>query len=318
MVLIEKMNKQISPVALQPQKCRSGRKRETTALGNFMILYDGREGSSAIVSMLSGQNGVSVPVFEDLDRRGIVTNHPGETLADVIDGVYQTGRYDAVKKHRGLYAPGDGPIRSVGFKARLFGNAKSVAPILKARDVTVFVLFRRNFDDVASSLYLLRHPSAALSKIAAEGVNGMTPQFRMLDLSEIEKKAFLKQYNSISTPANQFILSGIAKRITGNRNRVLRDASIFAEQGIKIVPIAYEDFVADRVAFVRQMMNQLGFPPDWPISDRTKFDKVNVRSAASKLHFSRVHPAWVSYCYHRRSYGQILNKLAALAEHSAA
>ena len=305
----------------------------STVRNNFLILYDGREGSSAIISMLSAQNGVCVPVFEDLDKRDFVVNHPGEALADVIDEVFLSGQYnlvDTVETHRDLFPPGDDPIQSIGLKARLFGDVKPVAPILKTRNVTVFVLFRRKFDDMVSSLYLQQHASASLPdggrvpkeiefrQIAPSAHKRRnTPQFQLLDMNADEKRAFLEQYNRISIPANPTIFSKLAKRIAGNRHRVLRDASILAEQGVKIVPIAYEDFVADRVAFVRQMLNQLGFPPDWPISDRTKFDKVNEKPASSKLRFPRVHPAWVSYGYYRRSYGRCLAKLARLAEPSA-
>ena len=287
---------------------------KSTMQNNFMILYSGREGSSPLISMLSAQNGVCVPLFEDLDRRNFELNHPNENLADVIDKVYDSGRYDTVKTHGSLFAPGDDPIQSIGFKARLTGSAKAIAPILKAKNVTVFVLFRRNFDDLVGSLYLSHHASAAMPG----GAQMNHPQFRLRQLNTDEKKAFLEKYNSISIPANPAAFLELAKKITQNRRGALRRASLFAEQGVRIVPIAYEDFVADRVAFVRQMLNQLGFPPDWPIQDRTKFEKVNVKPTSSKLRFTRVHPAWVSYWYHRLSYGRSLTKLARLAERSAA
>jgi hypothetical protein len=299
---------------------------------NFLILYDGREGSSAIISMLSAQNGVCVPVFEDLDKRDFVVNHPGESLADVIDDVYLSGRYDAVdtaESRRDLFPPGDCPIQSIGFKARLFGDMKSIAPVLKARNVTVFALFRRKFDDMVSSLYLQQHASASLpengrvpkkikfNQIAPSALTRRnTPQFQLLGMNAEEKRAFLEQYNRISIPVDPTSFSRLAKRITGNRHRVLRDASILAEQGVKIVPIAYEDFVVDRVAFVRKMLNQLGFSPDWPILDRTKFNKVNDKSATTKLRFTLLHPAWALYWHHRRSYGRCLTKLAKLGEQS--
>lgn len=246
---------------------------------NFIILYNAREGSSAIVSMLSAQKSVHVPLFEDLDRREFKTNEGDWNLPSLITKVFQTGDLQGVTRHFTLFPKKRQEGDAIGFKLRLQKGYVDLPPVLKAFNVKVFVLSRRNFMELLSSHYV-----NAKRVVTLGDTQPAYPQFAIAKMSEQERKKALDEIDLLRMKVDCSELKLIAENLSRTRKRLVDFATGLARRGIEIVPIFYEDFVDDRVEFISNMLTSLGFPPDWPIVDQTKLTKVMQSPAKDKLH----------------------------------
>jgi len=275
---------------------------------NFIICFNQREGSSAIVSMLSAQKSIGVPLFEDLDRRNFGKNHEGKALAEVLDDVFRTGRHGTASRDKVLYVSSDHEVASIGFKMRLFESAKDSAATLRAHRVKLFVLSRRDFIEVISSLYVSEMGQIEQDKVALS----QHPQFGLLAMTEAEKTRYLGELDFIRLEIRHRRFASLARSFVRRKRRLVSLAAGFAAEGIEIVPIYYEDFVADRIGFIRRFLVELGFPPDWPIEDASKFVKVMKSPARSKLQGLGWYTAWLQVQYYRSAYALELWKLERL------
>ena len=275
---------------------------------NFIICFNQREGSSAIVSMLSAQKAVCVPLFEDLDPRNFKKNHAGETLAEVLDDVFRTGRYGKTPHDKVLYVSSNQEAASIGFKIRLFGSPKDLAPTLRAHRVKLFVLARRDFIELVSSLYVSEMGQVDQDKVALS----QHPQFRVLAMTEAERTRYLRELDDVWLEVRHRKLLSIARRFVRQKRELLSLAAALAAEGIEVVPIYYEDFAADRIGFIRAFLLELGFPADWPIEDASKFVKVMKSPARSKLRCLGWYVAWPQAQYYRLLYALELRKLERL------
>jgi hypothetical protein len=251
---------------------------------------------------------VRVPLFEDLDWHNFEKHHAGESLAAVLDDVFRTGRHDGPPHHKVLYANPDDEVASIGFKMRLFGSPREMAPILRAHRVKLFVLSRRDFIEVISSLYVSEAGVAEGDGVAPT----RHPQFRVLWLPEEKKARYLRDLDSLRPQIRHRRFLSIARRFLRDKRGLLRLAAGFAAEGIEIVPIYYEDFVSDRIGFIRAFLVQLGFPADRPIEDASKFVKVMTSPARSKLLGAGRYTTWPKLQYYRFAYGLELRKLERL------
>ncbi len=252
--------------------------RHAGKLANFIIIYSGREGSSAIVSMLSAQKSVHVPLFEELDaynRRRSANDVP---LPQLFDSVFKSGAFGTAPPSSVLfpavYTPGD----SIGFKNRLRHPPDEIAPVLIENNVKVFVLSRRDFAELVASSYF-----NAFRPKNAGNVEGSHPQFQLIEVSGEERDALRSRIGSIRLLANFRELVKIAVKKVETRERFSAYARKLADSGVDVVPIYYEDFVTARVKFIRAFLGELGLPADWPVSDQTKFAKVLDEPATRKL-----------------------------------
>lgn len=246
---------------------------------NFVILYNAREGSSAIVSMLSAQKSVHVPLFEDLDNRQASAENNLSDLPAVINRIFQTGRLDGVKRHNSLYPSQWQEGYAIGFKLRLQLGYVKLPPVFKACNVKVFVLSRRNFMELLSSHYVNVNRVNTLG-----GERQAYPQFAISEMSEQEQKKALDEINHVRMKVVFGELKTISEKLVGIRKRLVDFATGLSRKGIEVIPIYYEDFLENRVEFIRSMLVSLDFPPDWPIVDQTKLTKVMKSPAQDKLY----------------------------------
>ena len=99
---------------------------------NFILLYNGREGSSAIISALNSQSGVYVPLFEELDDYIFLESHKVSDYPDVLNEVFTNGHFRGQRHHKGyLQKPRPEKVKALGFKWRAAGNPQAVAKVLK-------------------------------------------------------------------------------------------------------------------------------------------------------------------------------------------
>jgi hypothetical protein len=70
---------------------------------NFVIIYNSREGSSAIVNILSGQPGIAVPVMEHLDGYRFEATAECPDIYSALNEVFSTTRYSGMKNRPPTY-----------------------------------------------------------------------------------------------------------------------------------------------------------------------------------------------------------------------
>lgn len=245
---------------------------------NFIILYNGREGSSAIVSMLSAQKSVHVPLFEDLDRYTFSVTNPDDQVSVVMDQVFRTGQFPIKRSHFWLYPSEWQPGDVIGFKFRPNIPAEELANVLRANNARVFVLSRRDFMELLSSNYVnVRWSENAVAE------NNQFPQFKISQMNEKDRAVALKEFDNLRMPVNLASFRTISRKLVRSRSRFVGIARELSRLGIEVIPIYYEDFVRDRKKFIQSILTALGFPDDWPVKDQTKLVKVMQTPARKKL-----------------------------------
>ena len=138
------------------------------------------------------------------------------------------------------------------------------------------------------------------------------PQFEVVKMSVADKTQYLDDLDRLRMDVRHAELARAAAQTIKDWKRVVHSAEVLSKSGIDIIPIYYEDFLADRVGFVRSFMVHLGFPPDSPVVDKSKFEKVMKSPARSKLLGLYKHPLWLRVLYLRFVYGRELKKLEHL------
>jgi hypothetical protein len=245
---------------------------------NFLINYTGREGSSAIISMLSAQKGVHVPLFEDLDAHELSSRHDRSDPVELMRKAFAEGRFDGIARHHALAPKARTEDDITGFKMRLRADAKDIAPVLTSHRVSYFVLSRRDFLEHLCSAWLSAREFSRMPGIGAEH-----PQFRLMNLNEDDREAARLAMDRLPVSPKVRELLNMATAMVRMRRKMSVLALDLQAEGVPVWPIYYEDFLADRIGFVRSVLTRLGFPPDWPIEDSVRLTKVLLRPAKSRF-----------------------------------
>jgi len=221
---------------------------------NFIIQYNGREGSSAIVSALSAQKGINVPLFEELDPHTFEKSRSRKDYPQALDDVFSTGTYSGQKsksrKLRSLDA--DEEALTTGFKWRPKGNIREVAKILRKHNVNIFLLLRRDFLNMTCSSYVHRYGNILQSELDLPS----HPQFfELKDDAENAERARLINQQEFRLVKALFLKS--AHGISAARNRQIGKARLFARAGIPIRLVYYEDFDGNPKEFITSFVSKL-------------------------------------------------------------
>lgn len=246
---------------------------------NFVIIYSGRTGSSPIINILARQPGICVPVFENLDRRFIGKDQV-QAIPGVLDRVFATGRLEGadLPRHLPRFPEGEVPA-SVGFKWRPFGNWAKTCEVFLQHRVTLFVLTRRDFAELASSLYITSHGNALQSEVKIE----RHPQFGLAigERAAVER-ADIERLQSMTFPVRPRLLYRVMRHQADMRERLLDLAADAHRRGVRVRPILYEDFTADNAGFIRGMLREIGLPAG-AVNTTSSFEKVMKVPATSRL-----------------------------------
>ena len=246
---------------------------------NFVIIYSGRTGSSPVVNILARQPGLCVPVFENLDRRFIGEARAGEIPA-ILDRVLTTGRLEDAElpEHLPRFPTGETP-RSIGFKWRPYGDWAQVCEVFLKRDVTLFVLTRRDFVELASSLYITSYGNALQSEVKID----KHPQFGLVigERAKVERAA-IERLQTMTFPVRPRLLYRVMRHQANMGGRLLDLAADAHRRGVRVRSLFYEDFTADNAGFIRGMLGELGLPTG-EVDTTSAFEKVMKVPAKSRL-----------------------------------
>ena len=250
---------------------------------NFVIIYSGRTGSSPIVNILARQPGLCVPVFENLDHRFVGKERAPE-IAAILDEVLTTGRLAGadLPAHLPRFPEGEVP-RSIGFKWRPYGDWARVCEVFRRHDVMLFVLSRRDFVEVASSLYITTHGNSLQNEVEIP----THPQFGIAQGRE-DSRDRIARMQAMTFPVRPRLLYRIMRQQVRARADLVTLAHEAHDAGVPVRALAYEDFTADNAGFIAALLAEIGMPP--PADLTSTFEKVMKVPAKSRL--ARL-PAWL-------------------------
>jgi hypothetical protein len=252
---------------------------------NFVIIYSGRTGSSPIVNILARQPGLCVPVFENLDHR-FIGKERATRIAEILDEVFVTGRLEGVELPPHLPRfPADETPRSIGFKWRPYGDWARVCEVFRRHDVMLFVLSRRDFVEVASSLYITAHGNRLQDEVKIPA----HPQFGIAK-GVAESRDRIARMQEMTFPVHPRLLYRVMRQQVRARADLVTLAREAHDVGVPVRALAYEDFTADNQGFIKTMLTEIGLPAPAALDLRSDFEKVMKVPAKSRLAHL---PAWL-------------------------
>jgi len=228
---------------------------------NFILLFHGREGSSAIITHLGSHPQITVPLFEDFDYKNFKTAFPDVSFPGMLEAIFATGQlksaYELVKEG-GCPLPARGQ-QSIGFKWRPWGRVEQIAGILATSNVAVFPLYRRDIVEMVASLYFTWEVVPNLPGLEELGITGGQMQFRFSALREQEKaqvRSIIDQerFRLPVEYARQRILTALKQKQRTAEEFILP----LIDQGLDVVNLYYEDYVSDASGFVGNVFEILG------------------------------------------------------------
>ena len=209
---------------------------------NFLISYNGRVGSTALIDTLKLIPGFLIPVFEELDyyameAEGRLDTVNAENIHETIDFVYKNNRQKV----------GDEPT-SIGFKWRIWGNTEKVSQSLLQNDVVVFNIIRCDVFEFVSSLYL--------SNVTHKDFNA--PQFMLRDAtSEAERMSVLAKYRIDTTDVDVNEYFRVYDDLYSQEKERITLLQKMHKDGVQVFTIVYEDFAYKRFRFLQKLMEVL-------------------------------------------------------------
>jgi hypothetical protein len=246
---------------------------------NFVLIYSGRTGSSPIVNILARQPGLCVPVFEDLDHRFIGAERAAR-IPEILDAVFRTGALAgaALPEHLPRFPAGETP-RSIGFKWRPYGDWEKVCAVFRRHDVVLFVLGRRDFVELAASLYITSHGNKLQDEVAIP----QHPQFGLAIAARAEvERGAIERLQHMRFPVRPRLLYRVMRQQANAGADLLALARDAARRGVPVRALAYEDFVADNAGFIRAMLGEIGWTAA-AVDTTSAFEKVMKVPAKTRL-----------------------------------
>ncbi len=249
---------------------------------NFIIQFSGREGSSAIISALSAQKGVNVPLFEELDWRDFRETRDLTELPQALSEVFVNGVYTGVRRKLGYVQtrPENSKIETTGFKWRIGGQISEIAHVLRRHNVTVFALQRRDFLNYVCSLYIHKYGNQLQSEvdvprhphfnISSDTPDGARPDQRILLGQQdfrLDKSLFLTSARDATIKRQS--QAGISKHL--------------ARAGVPVKMMYYEDFDANPKKFITHTLAEVGLDISASYSPHCRFEKVHKKPLAERI-----------------------------------
>lgn len=283
---------------------------------NFILLFQGKEGSSAYASHLGNHPAIRVPLFEEIDRHKLRETRDTDALAvhmpTVVDRIFSAGHFDPAF----LDASGPDPVDKrpagcdlLGFKWRIWVEPETLIETFRAHDVMILNILRTDFAELMFSVYAT-FVAKQENPVLAEG-GGDALQFRMANAGPKERagiEAELDALRFMVDPAKLWPLAG--HRLRGYRER-LGKLQVFAAAGIPLHHIVYEEFVTDPEASLRATLAALGveFHPDVL---RTRFKKVLKTDPRAMAKNAAAIQEMPEFRKRRNNWNRIVGRMAAL------
>ncbi len=249
---------------------------------NFIIQFNGREGSSAIISALSAQKGVNVPLFEELDDYEFYTHHKAEDYPAALDAVFRDRAYNGTRIKAEYLAPQPpkDTVKTTGFKWRVNGPIPQVAAVLKAHNVTVFSLQRRDFLSYVCSLYVHTYGNQLQSGSAVP----MHPHFdKTRGAAEGADPAQRSRLNQQKFSLDKGLFLRSAKEAVMIRQNQAGKSRHLARAGVPIEMMFYEDFDRDNEGFIIDTLAKIGHDISGHYTPFCEFEKVHKTPLSERI-----------------------------------
>lgn len=217
---------------------------------NLCIVYNGREGSTAIVDSLSRHSFVLVPVVEHMDRRNVIKNFGKKFVSNIGAGIQKlilTGDYnsDLFDLHQGDFTP---LSKSVVFKWRPFGDVMNLGDVFLKTDTSVFCLARRDLVNLGLSKY---YNNRVLSK---GGKKQNHPQFDVKKMSQDERERYIDSLrsNKFAVDVDDFISD--IKSYMDEKKALFGKMDLLKSCGVNVGYGYYEDFLNNKDDFLKNLL----------------------------------------------------------------
>jgi hypothetical protein len=231
---------------------------------NFVILYCGREGSSAIIKAFASRTDIAIPIVEDFDQyqcAGVDENDVPIILRRMLaTAQFSTNVNRAVDRFTAVLPN----LPAVGFKWRIWGDPGRIAEIFRDHDVVVFELLRSDIINLALSLYLTTHvlPLEQDHRFA-QILSDPNPQFRIRWLEQSDQKEVISFIRSREFPVDPKRLIPILEQYVASRLEIRqRYIELFKSYRLEVHTLYYEDFLANPIDFLDRMASVIGVTID--------------------------------------------------------
>lgn len=258
---------------------------------NFIIQYNGREGSSAIISALSAQKGVNVPIFEELDRYKFGKTNSPEDYPPALDNIFSTGLFEGRRTNRGnLHSPDpNDTVLATGFKWRIDDNIHSAARVMQKHNVNVFLLLRRDFLSMVCSVYIHNYGNKLQSNVDVPahpqfiGTNDNTEELEKLERINQQKFRMVKPWFLKAA----YDVSAARKRQVGKAHRLKRAS-------IPVHMVYYEDFDGNQEEFITSFLAKIDIDISNTYTPFCGFEKVHKQPLSERIQgVDRMAPSWL-------------------------
>jgi len=251
---------------------------------NFLIFYTAREGSTAIVSALSRNSEIQVPLLEELDRHWITRFYDASLdIPATLDEIFVSGTFDLPHTYgrnnflyydpRKVEEAGRENL-AVGFKWRPYRLSRRLMRVLRKHDVLVFYLVRRDFRELVCSLYL-----------SVQEVEGERIGHAQFDASRGEEE-FRKTRDileNLSPSARLLPIGKIVLKRLAHAMRYTAVLKLLRASGVETSRVYYEDFLEDPDRFLAALCARIGVAPNIAASHQPQKElRKVVRTPAKK------------------------------------
>jgi hypothetical protein len=228
---------------------------------NFVILYCGREGSSAIMKAFVNRSDITIPVVEDFDRYQCPEVDEND-VPIILRRTLATARFstlvDRATDRLSDIALPDTP--AVGFKWRIWGDPDGIAEVLLDHNVVIFELLRSDIVNLALSLYLTTYvlPLEQNNRFA-QILRDPNPQFRIRRLEQSDQEEVISFIRSreFSVDPGRFI--PIMEQYAASRLQIRRRyVDLFKAYQLEVCTLYYEEFLADAADFLGRVASVIG------------------------------------------------------------
>lgn len=235
---------------------------------NVVIIYSGREGSSAIVSSLGKHSQISLPIFEHMDYANVKQRF-GRDAFDKVD-VALNNLLSGYGFGDSIFEEKPGGIRSnkhIVFKWRPWGDMVKVAEKFREHDVLVLSLARKDVVNHALSKYFT-------NRVISEGKGVFHPQFHVKKLDPEEREAYIKKLreSDFSVDVDKYVED--LESYVSAKEAMCKKVFTLEEAGVEVKHVFYEDFLSDNVRFLGGVLDALGLECEESVSN-SDFVKVN-------------------------------------------
>ncbi|MEM6932641.1 MAG: hypothetical protein AAF526_03555 [Pseudomonadota bacterium] len=230
---------------------------------NFVILFAAREGSSAIVDSLSRHPEISVPIFEELDRFWVKKFYPDLDVTAEIASIFASNSFSREEDYgfRSFVSSDKRgqAVASIGFKWRPHGAPGQISQVFLEHDVRVFLLCRRDINELVASLLVSRETTGKQTDGNFHG------QFQFSRMTAEEQAAYRSEVENQKIKLNTFKAFDLLLRRFFHAVRLRVWIWRLQRNGLQCHALSYEDFRDKPAEFFEGVFRELGVrvvPPE--------------------------------------------------------